>query len=339
MLSRWASLSGTARRREAWAWAVTLVLGVSLFLTLNEGATPLAAGPRLALVFALSIVVVGANAAIIRRIHDTGRSGWWGLTLAVPSVRIAPLLFFLLARARHAPPDRFAPALRYRIGAALLLLLGAALLSRAFWAPYWAPSINMRPTLLIGDYFVASLGAAPERGDVMIFRHPVNGQDLISRLIGLPGDRIAMQGGVLSINDEPARQDPDGQFVEAFEKQGRAGALPKCRNLSPALGADCLKDRFVETLPGGARHAILNLGDGPLDDTPVYTVPRGHSFFLGYNRDDSTDSRIQQASGGVGFVPRENLVGRVNRVIFSSAGRSLDSVWTWRGDRFFRAVE
>ena len=70
----------------------------------------------------------------------------------------------------------------------------------------------------------------------------------------------------------------------------------------------------------------------------VYRVPEGHFFFMGDNRDNSLDSRVDPRDGGVGFVPFENLIGRADRIVFSSAGRSLLSVWRWRADRFFRRV-
>jgi signal peptidase I len=76
-----------------------------------------------------------------------------------------------------------------------------------------------------------------------------------------------------------------------------------------------------------------------VDDTPVFTVPADHYFVMGDNRDNSVDSRYPQGAGGVGFVPAENLIGRADRVIFSSAGRSLLFFWTWRADRFFKAIE
>ena len=86
------------------------------------------------------------------------------------------------------------------------------------------------------------------------------------------------------------------------------------------------------------RHAVLDIEDGFGDNTPVFTVPEGEFFFMGDNRDNSMDSRFPRSAGGVGFVPFENLVGRADRVIFSSAGPSMLAFWTWRPDRFFKAV-
>lgn len=83
---------------------------------------------------------------------------------------------------------------------------------------------------------------------------------------------------------------------------------------------------------------VLNIGNQASDNTGIYTVPEGHYFFMGDNRDNSSDSRLPQSAGGVGYVPYENLIGRADRIMFSSAGRSMLFFWTWRSDRFFKAV-
>jgi signal peptidase I len=239
-------------------------------------------------------------------------------------------------------------------------LLIAGVFRTLFFQPFWIPSGSMKDTLLIGDFLFVNkmaygysryscpfglcpfegriLGAEPERGDVVVFRHPVTGVDFIKRVVGMPGDRIQVRESILYINDEAAPQEPAGQFVETFERQGPLGTLPICANASVGLGGDCVKDRFVETLPGGATHNILNVRENPLDDTPVYTVPEGHFFFMGDNRDNSNDSRVMPPNG-LGFVPFDNLIGRADRVMFSSAGRSLFFFWTWRPDRFFKAID
>ncbi len=255
-------------------------------------------------------------------------------------------------------------------------LVIAGIFRTLFFQPFWIPSGSMKDTLLIGDFLFVNkmaygysyascpsirlggldidardicgwldgdntriLGGEPERGDIIVFRHPVDGTDFIKRLIGLPGDRIQMKGGVLHLNGEPVEIEPAGEFVEKFTPQGPMRIRPRCANGVVGLGADCIKERYIETLPGGRSHAILDIGPQRADNTGVFTVPEGHYFFMGDNRDNSTDSRFPQAVGGVGFVPYENLIGRANRVIFSSAGRSMLFFWTWRGDRFFEGLE
>ena len=86
-------------------------------------------------------------------------------------------------------------------------------------------------------------------------------------------------------------------------------------------------------------HDILNIGNRSLDNTGIFTVPADNFFFMGDNRDNSTDSRVPQSLNGVGFVPREDIVGRADRVIFSSSGRSMLAFWAWRSDRFFKGIE
>jgi signal peptidase I len=257
-----------------------------------------------------------------------------------------------------------------------LLIAGA--FRTLFFQPFWIPSGSMKETLLIGDFLFVNkmaygysyascpsirverlgidigaddicgifkgaenrlFGSEPERGDVVVFRHPVTGVDFIKRLIGLPGDRVQMIDGVLHINDVPVEIEEAGFFIETFEPQGPHAIPPRCMNGAVGLGGECIKQRFMETLPNGVRHSVLNIGNQSSDNTGVFVVPEGEFFFMGDNRDNSTDSRVPQAARGVGTVPLEDIVGRADRVIFSSAGRSILAFWTWRSDRYFKRIE
>lgn len=257
-------------------------------------------------------------------------------------------------------------------------LVIAGIFRTIFFQPFWIPSGSMKDTLLIGDFLFVNkmaygysyascpsiripaigidvaaddfcgvfkgaderlFGSLPEQGDVVVFRHPVTGRDFIKRLIGTPGDRVQMQNGLLYINDVAVAVEDGGAFIEPYGLQGPQQSETRCSNGAVGEGADCIKDRQFETLPNGVRHSVLDIGDRQLDNTGVFTVPAGEYFFMGDNRDNSTDSRVSQALGGVGFVPLEDIVGRADRVIFSSAGRSMLAFWTWRADRFYKAIE
>lgn len=247
-------------------------------------------------------------------------------------------------------------------------LLIAGLFRTLLFQPFWIPSGSMKDTLLIGDFLFVNkfaygysryscpfglcpitgriMFSEPQRGDVIVFRHPVNGSDFIKRLIGLPGDTVQMRDGILFLNGVEVPQEPAGIFRETYEKQGPMGHLPRCENGPVGEGGDCTSSRFTETLPPtedypeGRKHDVLNIdSNGYADNTDVFTVPEGQYFFMGDNRDNSQDSRFIQANGGVGFVPADHLIGRADRIMFSSAGRSMLYFWTWRSDRFFKGVE
>lgn len=257
-------------------------------------------------------------------------------------------------------------------------LLIAGVFRTFLFQPFWIPSGSMKETLLIGDFLFVNkiaygysyascpsiviprfgidvdaedfcgafkggndrlFGAEPERGDVVVFRHPVTGRDFIKRVIGMPGDTVQMQDGVIILNGTEVPQVDAGLFSETMEHQGGMGNLPRCTNGAVGLGAECLKQRATETLPNGVEYTVLNIGNRDLDNTGVFTVPEGQYFFMGDNRDNSTDSRELQVNGGVGFVPLEDIVGRADRVMFSAAGRSMLAFWSWRSDRFFKGLE
>ena len=240
-------------------------------------------------------------------------------------------------------------------------LVIAGVFRTLFYQPFWIPSGSMKDTLLIGDFLFVNkmaygysryscplslcpisgriLGSEPERGDVVVFRHPTTGADFIKRLIGLPGDKVQVKDGIVYLNDMMVPQRDAGTFEEVFEPQGSQRSLPRCQNAPVGMGGTCINERKIETLPNGVEHAVLNTDMNQADDTPAFTVPAGNYFFMGDNRDNSMDSRFSQSVGGVGYLPAEYLIGRADRIMFSSAGRSLFFFWTWRSDRFFKAVE
>jgi signal peptidase I len=230
----------------------------------------------------------------------------------------------------------------------LQALLIAVVVRTLFFQPFNIPSGSLIPTLLIGDYLFVSKysygyskhsvpfspplfsgrvwASEPKRGDIAVFKLPKdNSTDYIKRVIGLPGDRIQVTRGILHINGQPVQRERVGEFetVNAF---GRPKSVPLYR----------------ETLPGGVSHTLIELdGDnGTWDNTEIYTVPPGHYFMMGDNRDNSTDSRDLS---GVGFVPFENFVGRAEIIFFSvDEDASLWKIWEWpwtvRWDRLFQPI-
>ena len=217
-----------------------------------------------------------------------------------------------------------------------------------FYQPFNIPSGSMKSTLLVGDYlFVSKLSygysrysfpwgivpfsgrvfsSEPKRGDVAVFKLPRdNSTDFIKRVIGLPGDEVAMRGGVLYINGQAIPKVRKGDFISPEEDR----PIP----------------RYEETLPNGVKYLVLDsVPNSQFDNAGPFKVPAGHYFMMGDNRDNSTDSR---ASWGVGYVPFDNLIGRAEIIFFSAAVDEPDafrwwSPWTWpfdiRWNRLFKLV-
>ncbi len=239
-------------------------------------------------------------------------------------------------------------------------LILATLAKTLFFQPFNIPSGSMKETLLIGDYLFVSktsygyskyslpfspnlfngriFGAKPKRGDIIVFRLPRDTNvDYIKRLIGFPGDTIQVRNGVVFLNGKAI---PKKRIDDLIIKD--KWGLEKTRIA-----------RYQETLPNGVKYEVLDETPyGDLDNTRLYTVPAGHYFMMGDNRDNSADSRVTkevsfEAYGNerqaVGYIPEENLIGRASMLFFSATQNNRWwAFWRWpfeiRWSRFFKSL-
>jgi len=221
-----------------------------------------------------------------------------------------------------------------------------------FFSLFSIPSESMLPRLWNGDVLVAQkwaygyssssvpyglplipgriLASQPERGDVVIFKHPIDKVDYIKRVIGLPGDTVAMRDGQVILNGVAVPRTRIAPFV-----------IPVSANTSCVWGAEmveksngnavCNYVQYQETLPSGKTYNVLDFGQTPMDNYGPIVVPAGRLFVMGDNRDNSQDSRFRaEAGGGVGLVPQENLVGKAAAITWSFDGSGEWIMpWTW----------
>ena len=209
------------------------------------------------------------------------------------------------------------------------------------YEPFNIPSGSMKPTLLVGDYLFVSkfaygysrhslpfsppigqgrlFGSLPARGDVAVFKLPSNNKtDYIKRIVGLPGDRVQVKGGVLFVNDVEVPRTQLDNFLD--DEGNQVNVIKRYEETMPVFEGDD-QDQDVS-------YQVLDLaaeGQGEYDNTEVFVVPEDHVFAMGDNRDNSLDSRAK-----VGFVPMENLVGRAEIIFFSTNGSArFWELWNW----------
>ena len=225
-------------------------------------------------------------------------------------------------------------------------LLAAVAIQTSLFQPFTIPSSSMEPGLVVGDYVVVSkfaygwsraslpfnpplpegrlFGKQAERGDVVVFRRPSEpDQTWVKRVIGLPGDRVQVMGGVVFINGKAVPRTPLN--ITQDHDQPERTVL-----------------QVRETLPEGRQLVTYDGGSGrDGDDTEVFVVPEGQYFMMGDNRDNSLDSRWP-ADVGVGLLPATNIVGKAEIVVASwKPGAGLFKPWTWfnlQAGRFFKPV-
>ena len=229
---------------------------------------------------------------------------------------------------------------------AFFAVLLAMTIRSVLFEPFNIPSESMKPNFVIGDYLFVSkytygysrysfpFGIAPiegrlwesepKRGDVAVFKLPSDTRiNYIKRVIGLPGDTVQVRNGLLYLNDTLVPR-------EKVETDEVDDDVALAQNLQT----------YKQTLPEGKTFLIHETGDQEaLDNTKVFTVPEGHYFMMGDNRDNSLDSRA-----AVGFVPLENFVGRAEIIFFSTNGSAkLYEFWKWpwtvRYERLLKITE
>jgi signal peptidase I len=255
---------------------------------------------------------------------------------------------------KTAAPAKKEESLGELILTVVYALLIALVIRTLAFEPFNIPSGSMTPTLLTGDYVFVSkfsygyssaslpfapsflhgriLGSLPKRGDVAVFVNPHTGEDYIKRIVGLPGDKIQVVHGILTINGEPSKRERIEDYTE--HEWSETYNHPD----------DEVRYQYIETLPNGVTHHILGApiaypeDSAGADNTGIFEVPADHFFAMGDNRDNSNDSRLD-----LGFVPVDNLVGRADRRFISlTAGAHLWEVWRWpwtlRFSRFFGPV-
>jgi len=251
----------------------------------------------------------------------------------------------------------------------LVLFLVTLFVRSCVVAPFSIPSGSMLPNLMIGDYLFVSkwpygysrysfpFGIAqfegrfaeslPDRGDIAVFRYPgPRNEDFVKRVIGLPGDTVQLRGGHLILNGQPVGRERIADFIVPVTENSPCRPLGgEARAITMEDGAAaCAYPRYRETLPGGRAYEIIDQIEATPDRCAAHpgvdpcfadnfgpiTVPQGHVFVMGDNRDDSLDGRFPVSRNGVGLLPVDHLQGRALISFFSTDGSAEWLLpWTW----------
>jgi signal peptidase I len=273
-----------------------------------------------------------------------------------------------------SPPEAQAPP-RKEEGSFLWFLVKLVvivLLFRTFvFGMFSIPSESMLPAAMWGDYLFTEkwpygysqasmpldvklfdgrlFGRVPQRGDIVVFKHPINRATYIKRVIGLPGDTVQVKAGQLFLNGAPVPKVRVADFVAPITPYDPC-RIDRFRSVARDGTAVCRYPRFRETLPGGTSYLVLDFGEAgagnpwgiDADNTEPVIVPEGKLFVMGDNRDNSEDSRFPAEAGeGVGFLPIDNVVGRAAFIAFSTDGTAswFNPVSWFRAARWDRVGE
>ena len=233
---------------------------------------------------------------------------------------------------------------------------------------FYIPSISMMPNLLVGDRLVVSkypygwnwssvifhllprgpwriMGRTPEYGDIVVVVPGNRRQDLIKRVVALPGDRIAVVDGRIVLNGRPVPQmvEPPIELPVDPDQPCDATTFPGALARRPSGRLVCELPALRETLPNGATYLVIDHLDQMLDHMPEIRVPEDHVFLMGDNRDHSADSRAAFWENGLGGpVPLSNISGRAEFITWSWTGSQSWNPLSWpgalRADRAWRSL-
>ncbi|MBX7526296.1 signal peptidase I [Qipengyuania vesicularis] len=236
-----------------------------------------------------------------------------------------------------------------------LMLLAVFAFHSLIAKPFYIPSESMLPNMLVGDRLVVSkypygwnwssvsfhlaprgdwriAGSTPEYGDIVIPVHPERDEDYIKRVVALPGDRIAVRDGLIVLNGTPVKQEVEPELDLPIDANSTCRGF---RDDSFIVTNDegetvCRVPVYRETMPNGANYLVIDHMNTMLDDFAEITVPEGHVFVMGDNRDHSSDSReLNDPRGLLGPVPLENIGGRAEFITFSLDGTTTLNPVSW----------